>query len=490
MEKQSVISVINTKEIAYPAKGCGFRPHMVYPEIEELGLGSSMETNWVYDAVRKALFLLGLDTEHYETAEWNPLKDLVHPGDCVLIKPNLVMDQNHIRENGIECLYTHPSVVAPLIDYTVKALRGTGKIVVGDAPMQECRFERLMEESGYQEMILRYQKHGIPIEMVDFRELTSEGEAGIYRHVLKEGATGKIIDLGDQSEFRTANQEEIERMRITNYDPRILQEHHSEKKHEYYVSDYVLNADVIISVPKPKTHRKGGVTISLKNCVGINTRKEFLPHHTMGSQMEAGDEYEKKNAVHALQSRLYDKRNICVAEEKMFFARIYQTMIKGLSVLLKLQGENYREGSWWGNDTISRTICDLNKIIQYADRNGCMQDKPVRKLLIVADMIISGEKEGPVAPTPKGVGKIVAGTNPVCFDETVATLMGFDYKKIPAIVRAREITGKYSLIQGEKPFVVSDDERLDQKMLEQLSEDALLRFEPTGGWKGHIELSC
>ena len=80
-------------------------------------------------------------------------------------------------------------------------------------------------------------------------------------------------------------------MRITNYDPAYLKQHHNADKHEYFINSDVLNADVVINMPKPKTHRKAGVTISMKNLVGINCRKEYLPHHTNGSKEEGGDEY-------------------------------------------------------------------------------------------------------------------------------------------------------------------------------------------------------
>lgn len=32
---------------------------------------------------------------------------------------------------------------------------------------------------------------------------------------------------------------------------------------------------------RPKTHRKADVTIFLRNLVGINANKEFLPHHAV-----------------------------------------------------------------------------------------------------------------------------------------------------------------------------------------------------------------
>jgi len=37
-----------------------------------------------------------------------------------------------------------------------------------------------------------------------------------------------------------------------------------------------------------KLHRKAGITCALKNLIGINGNKEYLPHHRLGgSQAEA-----------------------------------------------------------------------------------------------------------------------------------------------------------------------------------------------------------
>jgi uncharacterized protein (DUF362 family) len=49
--------------------------------------------------------------------------------------------------------------------------------------------------------------------------------------------------------------------------------------HQYLVAKEVIEADIIINLPKLKTHRKAGVTCALKNLIGINGNKEYLPHH-------------------------------------------------------------------------------------------------------------------------------------------------------------------------------------------------------------------
>ena len=238
----------------------------------------------------------------------------------------------------------------------------------------------------------------------EFRDIWDD-----YKWANSKDGKGTIIDLKDESEFAIYNQEHLNRLRITNYSPDRLAKHHCEGKHEYFVSDYVLNADVIINMPKPKTHRKAGVTIALKNLVGINVRKEFLPHHTIGSVKEDGDEYRKKSKFRKISSIAYDYKNKFEGEGKYVRAFFCLVVGYGIKIISNKCFHDEMEGSWSGNHTISKTIVDLNKILLYADKNGNIQLERQRKLLNIADMIISGEKEGPVAPSPKYVGYLVLG---------------------------------------------------------------------------------
>lgn len=488
---KSKVAVYKTKCYRYPDSLQYFRPSVMYPEYPFKHDEISSTENECYHAVREALRLLKLDDEHFGTADWNPLGSFVLPGQTVLIKPNLVRDKNILKDGGTACLYTQPAVAAPVIDYVCVALKGQGKIIVGDAPMQECDFEALKQESGYNKLIAFYRNKGIDIEMVDFRELTSIVENGVHKSQINKNATGRVIDLAEESEFYGTPDSELKKMRITNYDPRILAQHHTETVNEYYVSDYVLGADVVINMPKPKSHRKAGATISLKNFVGINVRKEYLPHHTVGATAEGGDEYFNKSIVHKCRSQLIDIKNELSSEKMYGWARLCRMPIRACSLLMKLGDNKYSEGSWYGNHTISRTIADLNKIVLYADKNGKMQPIPQRKIFIVADMIISGEKEGPVCPSPKDVGIIAAGANPVMFDMAISSLMGFDYKRIPAIMNAQSVHGQYKLMNTDEcePIFASNDLNLDGATLSNLRREDMLHFIPSSGWLGHIEIN-
>ena len=481
---ETTVAVEHRESYQYPSADHAFRPSKAYPEYL-FPADISPERNEAYDMVRSAFALAGYDAEHFDTPQWNPLGHLIQPGNCVLIKPNLVMDTNPSGD-GCECLYTQPGVIAAVVDYALLALGGSsGRIVIGDAPMQECQFQKLVRQSGLDKLLAFYRGKGVNIELVDFRELTSVVKGHVHQYRISKNAHGTVVDLKNDSAFQGLSQDAFDRMRVTNYDPRLLVTHHQPGKNEYYVSDCVLNADVIINMPKPKSHRKAGVTIALKNLVGINVRKEYLPHHTVGSKESGrGDEYLRTSALKELQARERDRVNINAAEKRYHLARILHYSAALLSRMEKLLfSDGYSEGSWYGNDTISKTIVDLNKIVFYADRDGVLQETPQRGCLIVADMLQSGEREGPVMPSRKDVGVIAVGENPVLFDECLAALMGADVPQLPTLTCARQAAGRYPLAAPDQCGIIrSNDPRWDRRRWNEVSAEESLLFYPTSGW--------
>ena len=293
------------------------------------------------------------------------------------------------------------------------------------------------------------------------------------------------------SEYAKLKEEEIKKLRITNYNPEELYKHHNNTKHEYLIAKEALEADVIINMPKPKSHRKAGVTIALKNFIGLNVRKEYLPHHRIGDITSGGDEYEKKSILLRMCSKLLDKRNILLSNNKYKKARRVSNILLLLSLLDRrlISKEEKREGSWYGNDTIWRTIIDVNKIIKYSDKEGKMRETSQRKIFTIADMIVVGEKEGPLLPSPIYAGIIAMGEDMVCFDEIIATVLGFDINKIPLFKHLRE-ERRYKLVEeNEFGIIVSNDKRYNHKRVEDITHKEALNIEPTSGWKNHIELN-
>ena len=118
-----------------------------------------------------------------------------------------------------------------------------------------------------------------------------------------------LFDLGRQSllEPISANGN---RFRVAWYDPRLMARTHHPGVHQYLVAKEVVEADVIINLPKLKTHRKAGVTCALKNLIGINGNKEYLPHHRVGGSQSGGDCYPGNGAVKRALEYLSDRQNL------------------------------------------------------------------------------------------------------------------------------------------------------------------------------------
>jgi hypothetical protein len=147
-----------------------------------------------------------------------------------------------------------------------------------------------------------------------------------------------------------------------------------------------------------------------------------------------------------------------------------------------------RSGNWYGNDTAWRMVLDLNRILFYADSDGRLHDQPVRKFFSIVDGIVAGEGNGPLDPTPKQAGVVLAGTNPVAVDLACARMMGFEYRRIPMLHRALVNHPLPLASFGFKNVVGgSNDRRFDRPPAEM--RGPLLAFEPHLGWKGHVEIA-
>jgi hypothetical protein len=142
-------------------------------------------------------------------------------------------------------------------------------------------------------------------------------------------------------------------------------------------------------------------------------------------------------------------------------------------------------GNWYFNDTIWRVVIDLNRILLYADKNGTINPNQKRKYFSIIDGIIGGEQEGPIHPKPKQCGVLIGGFDPFLTDIVAATLMGFDYNKMP----------QYKNIPKMNKYKISDFNEEDIEVITNANEfDDLLKnknkryldFIPPLGWKDHL----
>ena len=224
------------------------------------------------------------------------------------------------------------------------------------------------------------------------------------------------------------------------------------------------------------------MTGALKNMVGIIGSKDCLPHHRIGSQEEGGDEYLHRDFRKRALTQLHEIRDRTKNPVVGMLGKLGHLFIYGTQRIIP-SPDTYAEGSWYGNNTIPRTTVDLNKIILFADKEGIVQENPQRRALTIVDAVIAGEKEGPLEPSPKPIGTLVAGRNPVEVDLTCSQIMGFDYAKIPTLKCALALKPIRSVKITDEIQILAD-ETIE---LEDVFTHYGHHFNPTSGWKGHIE---
>jgi len=102
------------------------------------------------------------------------------------------------------------------------------------------------------------------------------------------------------------------------------------------------------------------------------------------------------------------------------------------------------------------------------------------------DGLWAGELEGPLKPSPKVAGVLLAGADSLAIDVVAATLMGFDYRKIKLLGRGLAVTDlPVSYVTPDAIEVVSNEATWSD--IRGIGAHHLA-FAPPRGWKGHIEL--
>lgn len=473
----------SSENVPYPAADCYYSPSVRYPEYQFDSIAN--EENKIYDTIREGLYRLGYDSENYGSKAWNPLGQIVKPGDTVLLKPNWVMHENPEEQyHDMDCLVTHPSLIRAMMDYVVIALKGKGKIILADAPMAQCHLDELMQRVHYDKLVDFYAEQGIEVIMKDLRGCTfddNKNKLGVNHVSVLENLDEVIVDLGEMSAFSEYTQERIDRLKAPKLDPLKMKDHHAMGKHEYSIHKDILEADVIINLSKPKSHRKAGMTACCKNFIGANVRKDLLPHLTYGSKQEQGDAYQKRNILLALSNACNEKYDYFTFRSKNKLAVLFR-VLKGLLRRLGRGSEEFWEGSWYGNDTMWRTISDVDNAIYYANKEGVLEHGHCRTVFSVCDMIVAGEKEGPLCPSPKRLNTIIMSESHIaCIDKFICRYIWFDdrlVKNIDYLMEQEKIkTEDIEIVTAEGCYSYSTY---------PYSEGT--RLQAGYGWHGYIEL--
>ena len=395
-------------------------------------------------------------------------ENLIPAGARVLIKPNFVLHHNQ-GNGGMDPMITHQSVVKEVTHAVLQT--AAAEVVVGDAPIQTADFGALLEVTGLGEWAEALQEIDSRFKGVkDFRRTTARYVNGV--RVAEENVLPEddfvLFDLGSDSLLEPITDEKDD-FRVTCYDPRLMAKTHGKGRHRYLVARAVLEADVVINLPKLKTHKKAGITCALKNLIGINGNKEYLPHHRIGGTELGGDCYPGDSRVKRMLEYAADQQN---TTDSGTVGRVWGGVATQLNRVLHLMGDSLGiEGSWIGNDTIWRTGLDLNRVLLYGETDGSMSSETRRTVVHLADAVIAGQGDGPLSPQPLPLGLLFAGNNAACMDWFGALVLGYDPRLLPIV---REAFGEFrwpiSTAQPEEIRLLGDwgEDKIDRIKIKEM----------------------
>ena len=480
-----MLSILHDPRLVYPDARDAFDPHERYPEYRG---GVSSAPNPIYEAVRRVLQQAGLDRTRWGTPQWNPLGELVPSGASVFVLCNFVYHRRGVE--SVEDFHgkcTHGSVLRALVDYLLLAVGPNGRVRFGNAPLQGCRWESVLEDTGAAAVEARYRKLGLPVQSIDLRQLVTErGPLGdVQRRVDRGGDDTVAVDLGRDSlldDLPPATGGSGPRFRVSDYDPDRTEGCHASGAHVYLLHRAVLESDVLVSLPKLKTHEKVGVTCAMKGFVGAVAQKDCLAHHRYGPPRAGGDEYAGSLAFLEPLSALSDwvQRRRPDAPLRNLWLIGDRTARRAL-VRLGVTPP----GAWHGNDTCWRMSLDLSRLVHHADRQGRLQEAPCRRQLVLVDGVVAGEGDGPLVPRGVRAGTLLLGDDVAVVDRAACRLMGFPPERI-ALVRGAFQRMRYPVTacaaDEESPVVLNGELVGDRDLSPVLGRP----FAPPRGWREYL----
>ena len=398
----------------------------------------------IFDLVKNTM-LNYLETQYSSKC----ISTIIHPGETVLIKPNWVHELNFlvrfdkkIMENPNDCFITNWNVVKAVIKLISEV--DNLNIVILECPLQSCSIEKIITEEKLEELRLINQSN--TITFIDGRRtkyIFGSKEPTIL-HECRDADRYIDFDLKKES-THYPYERYVSRFRVTDYPPDEMGRFHSKGHHVYRIAREVIEADCIINIPKIKTHMKAGMTAAMKNFVGVVGNKECLPHHTKGSPVFGGDCYGDVSVLKSIAETTMDIANSYMTrnEKRYYYTRKCALLLLYFRAVFGL--DNDIGGSWYGNDTICRTIVDLNRIVYYGGKDKRMHKLPQRRVLSIVDGIVSGMGEGPMKPVPNHTGMVCISESTAGADAVASEIIGLDSSKIRYLAEHRVCGGKYDL---------------------------------------------
>jgi uncharacterized protein (DUF362 family) len=366
-------------------------------------------------------------------------------GKKILLKPNWVLHNQ--KEDDEVCLRTNDSFLFIALDVILE--QKPAQIVIGDAPIQRCSWDKMLSKKFLAGLDVLSKKYNIPIIVKDFRRVTFDPSLNNPIKDRNPISDYVIFDLGKESYLESISSNK-NIFRVTCYNPDRLGESHRKGVHKYCITKELFDADVIITLPKVKTHQKTGITGALKNLVGVNGDKDYLPHHRIGGKGFGGDCYPGKNYLRLWSEFALDKANRKHGKRVYDFWMYLSIILWKLSLPKKVHD---LAAAWHGNDTTWRMVMDINKVAIYGKKDGTLSEEPQRTIYSLCDGIVGGQGNGPLNPTPLPLGFISFSNNSSMTDICMGTLMGFDIHQIPLLEAAHKDTINQQIdvtLNGEK----------------------------------------
>lgn len=411
----------------------------------------------------------------------------VNPGDKVFIKPNWVIHPFKGKEDRWIATTTNSAVIEAVLIVLKQKLDGKGRVVIGDSPMGQADIARIHARTNITAIVDRYRTNEFQIDVIDIRNyyLKTVNDVVVRRISLKGDPRGNCrIELGSDSAFADKGNKQYAFVD----DMHPVSDFHDETHNCYVVSQSVLDCDLFINLPKLKTHRSAGMTCAMKNLVGITANKNSVPHRTTGCIDDGGDSYPtlpagQKDTV-SRSSRLRQavrrikRLNVPYLNYLMIPAKLLHDWIYGTD----------ERGYWHGNDTIWRSVLDLNRILRYCDQQGNMQDTVQRRYVCIVDAVIAGERQGPLIPTPKECGLLLIADNPVAMDTVACKLMGFNPDRLP-LLNAAYRSMRWPLVDFARDDVriVSTLKKWNGRTAISVTRQESFQFVPVRGWQGVLD---
>lgn len=489
------VGVVRAEKAEY-SENAPYHPSEKFPEYP-FGDNLSSAPNYVYTSVRQLFFELGYDLENYGKAQWNPLGFLIEPGMTIVLKPNFVRSR-HFEKKDPFSMITHPSVLRAIVDFVWIALKGNGKIIIADAPQYDGNWQELLELTKLEEVrnFFDSQREN-SLEIFDLRKYWSRGKHFPSMRIPLDGDPNGAVTVNLGSESAVKNITDPKRLYGAVYHRQELIENHTGDRQIYELSGTIMKADVVISVPKLKTHKKVGVTMNIKGLVGICTNKNLIVHYSLGAKGKGGDQY-PPNHFTPMEERLikterwmYDtflaKKSVPLEYIHRSIYWMHGKFIKPFGIKVEKEKRLLDVGNWYGNDSAWRMSVDLIKLILFVDRKGNLHKTKQRRLFTVIDGIIGGENRGPLEPDPKHSGVLIASENFLAADIAGTRLMGFDPLKIKTFSHLLEENDwDYGLKSLSDIKILSPDDDIKDGLTDKTGK--FFDYRPYPGWIGHIEI--